>query len=47
MVKSCRKCAAKASQRPLLILVNNPKQPMNARNSFENMIFCKRIIKNP
>ena len=32
---------------PFLILVKNPKQPMHARNSFENKIFCKRIIKNP
>ena len=23
---------------PFLILVNNPKQPLHARNSFENMI---------
>ena len=32
---------------PFLILENNPKQPTHARNSFENKIFCKRIIKNP
>ena len=30
---------------PLLILVNNPKQPMHAINSFEIKIFWKRIIK--
>ena len=29
------------------ILVNNPKQPLHARNSFKNKIFWKRIIKNP
>ena len=31
---------------PFLILVNNPKQPFHARNSFTNQIFWKRIIKN-
>ena len=30
-----------------LILVNSPKQPMHARNSFENKIFGKKIIKKP
>ena len=30
-----------------LILLNNQKQPLNARNSFWNKIFCKKIIKNP
>ena len=29
------------------ILVNNPKQPLHARNSFKNKIFWNRIIKNP
>ena len=28
------------------ILVNNPKQPLHARSSFENNIFWKSIIKN-
>ena len=32
---------------PFFILVNNPKQPLHARNSFKNMIFSKKIIKNP
>ena len=47
MEKVCRNCAPKASSRPLfnLILVNSPKQPVHARNSFENEIFGKRIIK--
>ena len=27
-------------------LVNNPKQPLDARNSFKNKIFWKGIIKN-
>ena len=30
---------------PFLILVNNPKQTLHVRNSFENKIFWKRIIK--
>ena len=30
---------------PFLILVNNPKQPLHARNSFRNRIFWKTIIK--
>ena len=30
---------------PLLILVNNPKQPLHARNYFESKIFWKMIIK--
>ena len=28
-----------------LILLNNPKQPLDGRNPFENKIFWKRIIK--
>ena len=32
---------------PFLILVNNPKQPLHAVNSFKNKIFWKRIIKKP
>ena len=32
---------------PLLILVNNPKQPVHARNYFKSKIVWKRIIKNP
>ena len=44
--KSYRKCEPKASPRPFLILVNNPKQSLHAINSFKNKIFWKRIIKN-
>ena len=29
------------------ILINNPKQPMHAKNYFKNNFFWKRIIKNP
>ena len=32
---------------PFSILLNNPKQPLHARNSFFNKIFWKRIIKKP
>ena len=32
---------------PFLILINNPKQSLHARNSFKNKIFWKRIIKMP
>ena len=32
---------------PFLILVNNPKQPLHARNSLKNKIFLNRIIKKP
>ena len=34
MEKSCRKCAPKSSPRSFLILLNNPKQPMHAKNYF-------------
>ena len=39
MVKSCRKCAPKASPRAFFNFGKNPKQPLHARNSFENQIF--------
>ena len=45
MEKSCKKCEPKASPRLLFILVNNPKHPLHARNSFKNKIFQSRIIK--
>ena len=32
---------------PFLILVNNPQQPLHARNYFKNKIFQKRIIEKP
>ena len=32
---------------PFLILLNNPKQPLHARNSLLNKISWKRIIKKP
>ena len=39
-------CAAKASSRPLnLILVISTTKPMHAKNSFENKVFQKTIIK--
>ena len=30
---------------PFLILLNNPKQPLHARNPFKNKVFWKRIVK--
>ena len=39
----CTKCAPKAVP---VILVNNTKQPLHARNYFQNKTFRKRIIKN-
>ena len=45
--KSCKKCAPKAFPRPIFNLVNNPKQSLHARNSFEDKIFWKMVIKNP
>ena len=30
-----------------IVLVNNPKEPLRARNYFESKIFWKRIIKKP
>ena len=32
---------------PFLILLNNLKQPLHARNSFKNEVFWKRTIKKP
>ena len=39
MEKPCRKCAPKASPDPFLILLNNPKQPLDARNYFKIKVF--------
>ena len=47
MEKSYRKCAQKASPRPLFNFGKYPKQPLHARNSFKNNMFWKRIIKKP
>ena len=45
MGKSCRKWTSKASLRPFFILVNNPKQPLHARNSFETRYFERGLSK--
>ena len=37
----------KLALHPVLILLNNQKQPLHARNSFKNKVFWKRIIKKP
>ena len=42
-----RICTKSPLPDPFLILVNNPKHPLHARNSFRNKIFWKRIIKKP
>ena len=39
MKKSSRKCAPKASTRPLFNLVNNPQQPLDKKIFFEKEIF--------
>ena len=44
---SCKKCAPKTIPRLFLILLNNSKQPLCARNSFKIKIFWNRIIKKP
>ena len=46
MEKSCRKCAPKASSRPLFNLVNNPKQTLHARNSFKKRYFERGVPKS-
>ena len=47
MEKYAENVHEKLAPDPFLILVNNPKQPLLARNSFRNKIFWKRIIKKP
>ena len=47
MGKSWRNVHQKLVPDLFLNLVNNPKQPLYARNSFKNKIFWKRIIKKP
>ena len=44
MEKPCKKCALKAAPDPFLILVNNPKKSLHARNSFENKIFLSNLV---
>ena len=48
--KSCRRCTPKAYPRPLLILVNNPKQPSHARNfsKYKNILKkgYQKVFKN-
>ena len=47
VASSCKKCAPKTIPRLFLILLNNSKQPLCARNSFKIKIFWKTIIKKP
>ena len=37
--KIMQECALKASPRLFFNLVNNPKKPLNAKNSFKNKVF--------
>ena len=46
MEKSCRKCAPKASPGPFLILVNNPKQPLDARKQVQKNSFISYILSD-
>ena len=46
MEKSSRKCVTKASPRLLYNLVNNPKQPLHARNSFKSKIFERGLSES-
>ena len=46
MKKPSKTWAPNVNSRPFLILLNNPKQPLHARNSFTNQIFWKRIIND-
>ena len=46
MEKSYTKCAPKVNPTPFLILVNNPKQPFHAKNSFKNKIFERWLSKS-
>ena len=39
MEKVCRNVHGKLVPKPILNLINSPKQAMHARNSFENKIF--------
>ena len=43
MEKSRRKCAQKLVPGPFLILVSNPKEPMNAKNYFKESIIKKPL----
>ena len=45
MEKSYRKCAPKVRLDPFLILLNNPKQALNAGNYFVNKMFLKNDYK--
>ena len=38
-IKSCRKYPTKTSTKHLFNSLNNPKQPLHAKNYFENNIF--------
>ena len=43
MKKPCRKCAAKASTKPLFNLVDNPKQPLHPTILLKVTYFERRL----
>ena len=47
MERSCLNVHQKLAPDPFLILLNNLKQPLHARNSFKNKVFWKRTTKKP
>ena len=47
MEKSCRKCAIKASPRPLFNFDKYPKTAIACKKFFRNKMFWKGIIKKP
>ena len=46
MEKSCRNCTPNTSPRSLLILLNNPKQPLHVRNSFKGKDSERGLLKS-
>ena len=44
--KSCRKCAAKLVPDLFIIFVNNPKQPLHARNYLKKRYFERGLSKS-
>ena len=45
--KTMQKMCSKSWSQTSIILENNPKQPLHARNPFKSKIFWERIIKKP
>ena len=47
MEKACKKCASKASLRPLFNFGKQPENSLNARSSSKGRVFYKTILKKP